>query len=46
VLEARQVDYPRTHDLARLFELMDSSGGAPGNRDDALALSPWAAEFR
>jgi hypothetical protein len=29
-----------------LFELLDSSGGAPGTRDDALALSPWAAEFR
>jgi HEPN domain-containing protein len=46
VLETRGVDYPHTHDLARLFELLDGSGGAPGNRDDALALSPWATEFR
>lgn len=46
VLETRGVDYPYTHDLARLFELLDDCGGAPGGRDDALALSPWAAEFR
>ena len=46
VLEARGVDYPRTHDLARLLELLDASGGAPPDRDEALALSPWAAEFR
>lgn len=46
VLEARRVDYPRTHDLARLLELLDASGGAPPDRDEALALSPWAAEFR
>jgi HEPN domain-containing protein len=46
VLEVRGVDYPYTHDLARLFELLDGSGGAPGDRDDALALSPWATEFR
>ena len=46
VLERREVDYPHTHDLARLFELLDGSGGAPAHRDDALALSPWATEFR
>jgi HEPN domain-containing protein len=46
VLEARGVEYPATHDLARLFVLVEDSGGAPGHRDDALALSPWAAEFR
>ena len=46
VLETRGVDYPYTHDLARLFQLLDDSGGAPGDRDHALALSPWAAEFR
>lgn len=46
VLEKRGVDYPRTHDLARLFELLDDCGSAPPNRDEALALSPWAAEFR
>jgi HEPN domain-containing protein len=46
VLETRGVDYPYTHDLARLFQLLDDSGGAPGDRDDALALNPWAAEFR
>ena len=46
VLEARGLDYPYTHDLARLFILVEDSGGAPGHRDDALALSPWAAEFR
>lgn len=46
VLETREVDYPYTHDLARLFELLDGTGGAPEGRDDALALSPWAAEFR
>jgi HEPN domain-containing protein len=46
VLEARGVDYPYTHDLARLFQLLDQSGGGPGGRDDALALNPWAAEFR
>jgi HEPN domain-containing protein len=46
VLELRGVDYPYTHDLARLFELLDGSGGAPGDRDEALALSPWATEFR
>jgi HEPN domain-containing protein len=46
VLETREVDYPYTHDLARLFELLDGSGGAPENRDDTLALSPWATEFR
>lgn len=45
-LEARGVDYPRTHDLARLLELLNDSGGAPPDRDAALALSPWAAEFR
>lgn len=46
VLESRGIDYPYTHDLARLFALLDDSGGAPENRDDAIALSPWAAEFR
>ena len=46
VLETREVDYPHTHDVARLFELLDGSGGAPAHRDDALALSPWATEFR
>jgi len=46
VLETRGLDYPYTHDLARLFQLLDDSGGAPGGRDDALALNPWAAEFR
>jgi HEPN domain-containing protein len=46
VLETRAIDYPYTHDLARLFELLDRSGGAPENRDNALALSPWATEFR
>lgn len=45
-LEVRGIDYPHTHDLARLFELLDDSGGAPAERDGALALSPWAAEFR
>lgn len=46
VLETRRVDYPYTHDLARLFQLLDDSGGAPADRDDALSLNPWAAEFR
>jgi HEPN domain-containing protein len=46
VLEIRGVDYPYSHDLARLFALLDDSGGAPPDRDDALALTPWAAEFR
>lgn len=46
VLEVRGVDYPYTHDLARLFALLDGSGGAPRDRDDAVALTPWAAEFR
>jgi HEPN domain-containing protein len=46
VLETRGVDYPHTHDLARLFELLDDSGGAPGDSEEVLALTPWAAEFR
>jgi hypothetical protein len=46
VLEIRGVDYPYTHDLARLFALLDGSGGAPSNRDEAVALTPWGAEFR
>jgi HEPN domain-containing protein len=46
VLEHRGIDYPYTHDVARLFALLDQSGGAPEDRDDAIALSPWAAEFR
>lgn len=46
VLEVRGVDYPYTHDIARLYELLDESGGAPEDRDDAVALTPWAAELR
>jgi HEPN domain-containing protein len=46
VLQTRGVDYPYTHDLARLFQLLDTSGGAPQDHDRAIALSPWAAEFR
>ncbi len=46
VLETRDIDYPHTHDIERLLKLLDDSGGGPEHRDDALALSPWAAEFR
>lgn len=46
VLETRAVDYPYTHDLGRLFKLLEGSGAAPPGRDDALELIPWAAEFR
>jgi HEPN domain-containing protein len=46
VLESRGADFPYTHDLGRLFELLEDSGAAPAHHDDALALSPWAAEFR
>lgn len=46
VLEVRGVDYPRTHDIARLFSLLGDSGGAPEGLDEAVALNPWAAELR
>lgn len=46
VLEVRGIDYPYTHDLGRFFELLEGSGGSPSDRDAALALTPWAAEFR
>lgn len=42
----RGIDYPYTHDIRTLHELLDDSGGAPEHRDDAVALTPWAAEFR
>lgn len=46
VLEHRVDDDPGTHDPARLFELLERSGGAPANHEAAFALSPWAAQFR
>lgn len=46
MLERRSIDYPYTHDLARLLKLLEGPGGAPATRDDMLALTPWATESR
>ena len=47
VLVSRQVTYPKTHDLAVLFELLSKHGiGCPVAIDDLDALTPFAVALR
>ena len=46
-LAAREIDFPRTHDLALLFALAERHGvPAPPELAEADAFPPWAVEFR
>jgi HEPN domain-containing protein len=47
VLARRQVEYPFTHDLERLIELVEeSTGDSPPDAEAIAALTPWAVAFR
>jgi HEPN domain-containing protein len=47
LLSRRRVDYPLTHDVERLVELVEEATGArPPDADAIAALTPWAVEFR
>jgi HEPN domain-containing protein len=47
VLSARDIEYPWTHDLRFLMDLLDESDvQLPDGLDEVRALTPWAAEFR
>jgi HEPN domain-containing protein len=47
VLAHNRIEYPFTHDLERLLELVESSSaGSPPDSDEVAALTPWAVEFR
>jgi hypothetical protein len=47
ILARRRVDYPFTHDLERLLEVVDVAVGvSPPGADSVAALTPWAVQFR
>ena len=48
VLVRNGVAYDRTHNIAYLLTLLDGAGvDPPGvSREDLIALSPWAVQFR
>lgn len=47
VLAAHSVDFPFVHDIGRLVRLLDTAGvDRPSRADEAIELSPWAAEPR
>lgn len=47
VLAARSIDYPRTHDIDRLVEILTASDISPPPQAASLeTLTPWATEFR
>jgi HEPN domain-containing protein len=47
VLARHSIDFPFVHDIARLLRLLEeASVDPPPNADEAIELSPWAAELR
>ena len=47
VLAHSRIEFPFTHDLERLVELVEASSvGGPPDSDEVAALTPWAVEFR
>jgi HEPN domain-containing protein len=47
LLAERNIDFPRTHDLAGLVELVESAGyRVPVAEDELAALTPFAVTFR
>ncbi len=46
VLVRQAVDFPRTHDLDALVEMLRDDSGSFGEIDDMAELSQWAVESR
>jgi HEPN domain-containing protein len=47
LLAERNIDFPRTHDLVRLMELVEAAGyRLPVEQDELDTLTPFAATFR
>jgi HEPN domain-containing protein len=45
-LVSKNVDFPYTHNIARLLELCQEQAGWPGGLDDAEELTPFAITMR